>query len=67
MKKLNASEVSSVVGGTLSNCKVSYSLNKLEVGSLVGVNVCTRVNTCEGKFGEPVVTKLPVDLSNCGA
>lgn len=67
MKMLNASEVSNVVGGATSNCKVSYSLNKLELGSLIGMNVCTRVSTCEGKFGEPVVTKVPVALSNCEA
>ncbi|WP_025122544.1 MULTISPECIES: DUF4762 family protein [unclassified Serratia (in: enterobacteria)] len=68
MKKLNESAVANVVGGaTTSSCKVSYSLNKLELGSLIGMNVCTRVSTCEGKFGEPVVTKVPVALSNCEA
>lgn len=70
MKKLGVSEVSSVVGGAGSNtstCTVSYRTDNLNVGSIVGVSVCKKVTTCEGKHGAPVVTVVPVDLASCAA
>ncbi len=59
MKKLNVTEVSNVIGGTFTNCVVSYE--KETVGA---TTVCRKVTTCENKFGE-TTTRAPADLSSC--
>lgn len=66
MKKLNASEVSSVVGGTisLSSCSITYVKDSMDVGLAKPVEVCNAVNTCTSKNGE-TVTKTLTDLSKC--
>lgn len=66
MKKLNASEVSSVVGGTisLSSCSISYVKDTTDIGLPKPVEICNAVNTCTSKNGE-TVTKTMVDLSKC--
>lgn len=66
MKKLNASEVSSVVGGTisLSSCSITYAKDTMSVGLDKPVEICNAINTCTSKNGE-TVTKTIVDLSKC--
>ncbi|CAM4255925.1 DUF4762 family protein [Serratia silvae] len=64
MKKLNASEVSNVVGGNVTNCVVSYEQNTTGTGATLVKN-CRKVTTCKGKFGESV-TRVPADLVSCG-
>lgn len=69
MKKLNVSAVANIVGGAgsdTSTCKVTYRTDKLNIGPL-GMSVCSKVTTCEGKHGTPVVTSVPVDLASCAA
>jgi hypothetical protein len=65
MKKLNASEVSAVVGGRILNCVITYEKTTTGTGTSA-VSVCRRVSTCQGKFGE-FLTREPADLANCGA
>ncbi|WP_411753350.1 DUF4762 family protein [Serratia sp. (in: enterobacteria)] len=65
MKKLNASEVSNIVGGRVLNCVISYERQTSGSGTSA-VTVCRRVSTCQGKFGE-FLTREPADLANCGA
>lgn len=64
MKKLNASEVSAIVGGKVRNCVVSYETQTTGSGT-TAVNTCRKVTTCNGKFGE-YVTREPADLASCG-
>jgi hypothetical protein len=64
MKKLNKSEVSAIVGGTILNCVVKYEPGSTGTGSTVVKN-CRKVTTCNGKYGESV-TRDPADLVSCG-
>lgn len=60
MKKLNVSEVSNVIGGTIKSCAVTYETAVAGQGT-----VCNKVTTCEGKFGGSISATLPVAASNC--
>lgn len=66
MQKLNVSDVSNIVGGTisLSSCVITYEKDVMDIGLPQKVTICNAVNTCTDKNGS-VVTKSPVDLSKC--
>jgi hypothetical protein len=64
MKKLNKSEVSAIVGGTVLNCAVTYERQTTGTGTSA-VSTCRKVTTCSGKYGESV-TRVPADLASCG-
>jgi hypothetical protein len=64
MKKLNASEVSNIVGGRILGCVITYERQTKGTGTSA-VTVCRRVATCQGKFGE-FLTREPADLAHCG-
>ncbi|WP_152526635.1 DUF4762 family protein [Serratia fonticola] len=51
MKKLNASEVSNVIGGYVLGCVITYERQITGTGTSA-VTVCRRVATCQGKFGD---------------
>ncbi|WP_260514496.1 DUF4762 domain-containing protein [Serratia fonticola] len=63
MKKLNASEVSNVIGGYVLGCIITY---ERQTTGTSAVTVCRRVATCQGKFGD-FLTREPADLARCGA
>lgn len=63
MKKLNASEVSTIVGGTVTNCSVAYEKNVTGTGA-TAVTTCNRITTCENKYGKSV-NSVPAHLSSC--
>ncbi|MNC38116.1 DUF4762 domain-containing protein [Serratia fonticola] len=65
MKKLNASEVSNVIGGYVLGCVITYERQITGTGTSA-VTVCRRVATCQGKFGD-FLTREPADLARCGA
>ncbi|WP_076940414.1 DUF4762 family protein [Serratia oryzae] len=58
MKKLNVSDVSSVVGGA-NGCQVTY-----EKTTVNDVSICQQVTTCNGKYGE-TVTRATADSASC--
>lgn len=64
MKKLNASEVSGIVGGKVIGCLITYESQTTGSGTSA-ISTCRKVTTCEGKHGQ-YITRAPADLASCG-
>ncbi|MEX0425332.1 DUF4762 domain-containing protein [Providencia rettgeri] len=62
MKKLNAIEAATVVGGTKQVCTSSYE--NITVG---GVKSCQLVTTCTDKHGNKTYKAKPVNAAICDA